>query len=219
MPRLDTSADSASSYASTLALLFAIHPPQPRREIARSLLLQSVRLRLITERGSSRQDDLERLEGFRRGVLPLRIRPAFVFLNILCLLCLAVLGFHPRGQAYVPINDKILHFICFLLVSARELMTRCLAYKIRLLPGNGHLLLYLGRRRASSAGMAVAKYGIDSHLGRLFRCGRTRIRDGAVSSSSELLQDGLEEAQRRESLLTCNTSSTKHSNGAMSLPT
>lgn len=25
--------------------------------------------------------------------------------------------FHPRGQDYVPINDKLLHFICFLLAT------------------------------------------------------------------------------------------------------
>lgn len=118
MPRLDTGSESGlPSYLSILASLFSGDPTRSRRGIAKSLLLQSVRLKLITERGNARQDDQERLEGFRRGTLPLRIRPAFVFLNVICLLCLAVLGFHPRGQSYVPINDKLLHFICFLLVS------------------------------------------------------------------------------------------------------
>lgn len=115
MPRLDTGTESLPSYTSTLTSFFTGDAIQSRRGIAKSLLLRSVRLKLITDR---RQDDQERLEGFRRGNLPLRIRPAFVFLNVICLLFLAVLGFHPRGQAYVPINDKLLHFICFLFVSA-----------------------------------------------------------------------------------------------------
>lgn len=115
MPRLETSSESLPSYLSTFASLFSSRTLQPRREIARSLLLRSVRLRVVKDGGA--WDDQERLEGFQRGTLPLRVRPAFVLLNVLCLLCLGILGFHPRGQAYVPINDKILHFICFLLVS------------------------------------------------------------------------------------------------------
>lgn len=112
MPRLET---LPPSYVSTFASLFSAHPPQPRREIARALLLRSVRLRVTRERAAG--EDEERLEGFQRGTLPLRIRPVFVVLNIFCILGLGLLGFHPNGQAYVPINDKILHFICFLFVS------------------------------------------------------------------------------------------------------
>ncbi|PWO01027.1 hypothetical protein FA09DRAFT_292313, partial [Tilletiopsis washingtonensis] len=50
--------------------------------------------------------------------LPLRIRPAMAALNVVALLGLAFLGFHPRGQAYVPFNDKVLHFVCFLAATA-----------------------------------------------------------------------------------------------------
>lgn len=119
MPRLETSSESLPSYLSTFTSLFSTQSLQPRREIARSLLLRSVRLRVVKEGGA--WDDQERLEGFSRGTLPLRVRPAFVLLNVLCLVCLGILGFHPRGQTYVPINDKILHFICFLFVSANAM--------------------------------------------------------------------------------------------------
>lgn len=117
MPRLET---SPPSYRSTIISLFSPSPDLSRRDIAKAILLQSVRLRVTRNRRSGgTENDEERLSGFQGGVLPLRIRPAFVVLNIICLLGLGVLGFHPRGQEYVPFNDKILHFFCFLFVSMR----------------------------------------------------------------------------------------------------
>lgn len=114
MPRLESSSAAVPSYVSTLRSLFSSQPPAPRSELVRALLLQSVRLRVTRERGAG--DDEERLEGLQNGTLPLRVRPAFLVLNVVCLFILGLLGFHPNGQAYVSINDKILHFICFLLV-------------------------------------------------------------------------------------------------------
>ncbi|UZJ52876.1 hypothetical protein CBS101457_002196 [Exobasidium rhododendri] len=108
MPRLET---SPSGYRSTLSSFFSRSTDQPRSEIAKAILLQSVR---ISQRRRGGIDDEERLSGIQGGTLPLRIRPAFVFAAVICLLGLAVLGFHPRGQTYIPINDKVLHFICFL---------------------------------------------------------------------------------------------------------
>jgi hypothetical protein len=38
--------------------------------------------------------------------------------RLLRLLTAAPASFHPRGQAYVPFNDKVLHFVCFLAATA-----------------------------------------------------------------------------------------------------
>ena len=46
-------------------------------------------------------------------LLPLRVRPAFIVLNVIDLLILGLLGFHPNGQAWLRLNDKVLHFVCF----------------------------------------------------------------------------------------------------------
>lgn len=50
--------------------------------------------------------------------IPLRLRPAFLALNVVVLLLLALLGFHPRGGDWLPINDKLLHFVCFFFATA-----------------------------------------------------------------------------------------------------
>lgn len=110
MPQLDTDAP-LPSYLHSFASIFSRHPDTPRKDVFRQLMLRSVRLHL--KRSNSRAEDEEQLDGFRGGVLPLRIRPAFVVLNILALIVLAVLGFHPKSGSFVPINDKLLHFICF----------------------------------------------------------------------------------------------------------
>ena len=56
--------------------------------------------------------------------LPIRIRPVVLGLNVLVLVLLGLLGFvsrtntrfHPSAQNYVYVNDKVLHFLGFLLV-------------------------------------------------------------------------------------------------------
>lgn len=110
MPQLDTNAP-LPSYLHSFASIFSTHPDTPRKDVFRQLMLRSVRLHF--KRSRSRAEDEEQLDGFRGGVLPLRIRPAFVILNILALITLAVLGFHPKSGSFIPINDKLLHFICF----------------------------------------------------------------------------------------------------------
>ncbi|SJX62926.1 uncharacterized protein SRS1_13752 [Sporisorium reilianum f. sp. reilianum] len=79
-----------------------------RLSILQQLLLRSVRISLAASLPTSVSPPL----------LPLRIRPAFVLLNILDLILLGILGFHPRGQTWIRINDKILHFVCFFLATA-----------------------------------------------------------------------------------------------------
>lgn len=110
MPQLNTDAP-LPSYLHSFVSIFSRHPDTPRKDVFRQLMLRSVRFHL--KRSNSRAEDEEQLDGFRGGVLPLRIRPAFVVLNILALIVLAVLGFHPNSGSFVPINDKLLHFICF----------------------------------------------------------------------------------------------------------
>lgn len=116
MPRLSSSNTSVSNYASSVVDLLSRRPAQPRKEILRSILLRSVRVRVFGGRHTRFEDEEGRLDGISSGTIPLRVRPAFIFLNTLVLIGLGILGFHPRGQAFVPINDKILHFVCFLLV-------------------------------------------------------------------------------------------------------
>ncbi|SPO25450.1 uncharacterized protein UTRI_03130_B [Ustilago trichophora] len=108
MPRLETTsgwsrlkADVAALFSPSTGSLSA------RLAILKTLLLRSVRLSLGTQSSSS-----------STPLLPLRIRPAFVILNILDLIFLGILGFHPRGQTWIRINDKILHFVCFFLATA-----------------------------------------------------------------------------------------------------
>ena len=119
MPRLGTTTPvDRQSYLNTLTNLVSTRPTQPRKDLAKSLLLRSVRVRIVGGRHAYSEEDEEgRLDGMTSGTIPLRVRPAFVLLNVLCLVFLGVLGFHPRGQAFVPLNDKILHFVCFLFVS------------------------------------------------------------------------------------------------------
>ncbi|EPQ28679.1 uncharacterized protein PFL1_03982 [Pseudozyma flocculosa PF-1] len=74
-----------------------------RWEHLKSLALRSVRIKLASETGG--------LDG--QPVVPLRVRPAFIVLNVLDLVFLGLLGFHPNGQAWTRLNDKVLHFICF----------------------------------------------------------------------------------------------------------
>ncbi|SPO25765.1 uncharacterized protein UTRI_03130 [Ustilago trichophora] len=108
MPRLETTSgwsrlkdDVAALFSPSTGSLSA------RLAILKTLLLRSVRLSLGTQSSSS-----------TAPLLPLRIRPAFVILNILDLILLGILGFHPRGQTWIRINDKILHFVCFFLATA-----------------------------------------------------------------------------------------------------
>lgn len=115
MPRLGAGPPSANggrsastTVSSSLKSLLSLHPERPRRETLKVLLLRSVRLRVApfgsagrsSSRGRNRagggedepEDLEERLDGVRRGQLPLRVRPAFILLNVLCLLGLAFLG-------------------------------------------------------------------------------------------------------------------------------
>ncbi|WFC97599.1 hypothetical protein MYAM1_000314 [Malassezia yamatoensis] len=48
---------------------------------------------------------------------PIRIRPVLLCLNVLVLVLLGLLGFHPSAQEYVYVNDKVMHFLGFLLAS------------------------------------------------------------------------------------------------------
>lgn len=109
MPRLETSSgwsrlrDDLADLVSPSTGSFSA-----RASILKSVLLRSVRITLVNPSSSSPHPPL----------LPLRIRPAFVVLNILDLTLLGILGFHPRGQTWIRINDKILHFVCFFLATA-----------------------------------------------------------------------------------------------------
>ena len=107
MPRLETTS-GWSRLRDDIAALFSpsTGPIGARAAIIKTILLRSVRLSLGTQPSSS------------APLLPLRIRPAFVILNVLDLIFLGVLGFHPRGQTWIRINDKILHFVCFFLATA-----------------------------------------------------------------------------------------------------
>ncbi|PWZ02245.1 hypothetical protein BCV70DRAFT_198519 [Testicularia cyperi] len=107
MPRLETS----TGWRRIKSDLKAIVAPSTgsasvRFGIVKSLLLRSVRLSFIAQPANA------------PPVLPLRIRPAFVLLNVLDLVFLGVLGFHPKGQAWLRLNDKLLHFICFFFATA-----------------------------------------------------------------------------------------------------
>ncbi|KAJ9479066.1 hypothetical protein PHBOTO_002555 [Pseudozyma hubeiensis] len=109
MPRLETS----SGWSRFKDDVWALFSPSTgsisaRTTILKQLLLRSVRISLGSSSSSSST----------APVLPLRIRPAFVLLNVLDLIFLGVLGFHPRGQTWIRINDKILHFVCFFLATA-----------------------------------------------------------------------------------------------------
>ncbi|SNX84426.1 uncharacterized protein MEPE_03135 [Melanopsichium pennsylvanicum] len=107
MPRLETASGWARLKADLISLVSASTDPlNTRFGIFKSVLLRSVRLTLAPSTNST------------TPLLPLRIRPAFVILNIVDLILLGILGFHPRGQTWLRINDKILHFICFFLATA-----------------------------------------------------------------------------------------------------
>ncbi|TKY85817.1 hypothetical protein EX895_005358 [Sporisorium graminicola] len=106
MPRLET-ASGWSRFKDDVVTLISPRtgPLSARFSILQQLLLRSVRISLAPSSSS-------------QSLLPLRIRPAFVVLNILDLIFLGILGFHPRGQTWIRINDKILHFVCFFLATA-----------------------------------------------------------------------------------------------------
>lgn len=108
MPRLETTS-GWSRFKEDIAALFSPNTGSlsARGSILKSLLLRSVRITLGAHPSSGGPP-----------ILPLRIRPAFVILNILDLIFLGILGFHPRGQTWIRINDKILHFTCFSLATA-----------------------------------------------------------------------------------------------------
>lgn len=109
MPRLETSSGWSRFKDDIKALVSPTASISARSTILKSLLLRSVRISLGASSSSSSASP---------PILPLRIRPAFVLLNILDLIFLGILGFHPRGQTWIRINDKILHFICFFLATA-----------------------------------------------------------------------------------------------------
>ncbi|GAC71755.1 hypothetical protein PANT_5c00057 [Moesziomyces antarcticus T-34] len=105
MPRLETS----SGWSRLTADIKAVFAPSTgsmgeRGAILKTVLLRSVRI-TVSSSGQA-------------PVLPLRIRPAFVVLNVLDLILLGILGFHPRGQTWIRLNDKLLHFVCFFLATA-----------------------------------------------------------------------------------------------------
>lgn len=105
MPRLQTEPTNAPrTYWKDLKALVSWNSPEAghRWPLFKSILLRSVRIKLTKDEAT---------------VLPLRVRPAFIVLNFLDLTILAFLGFHPRGQDWVKLNDKILHFLCFFIVS------------------------------------------------------------------------------------------------------
>ncbi|CDR99505.1 uncharacterized protein SPSC_01323 [Sporisorium scitamineum] len=110
MPRLETSS-GWSRFKDDVASLFSPRTGSisTRLTVLQQLLLRSVRISLAPSSSSSLSTP---------PLLPLRIRPAFVILNILDLILLGILGFHPRGQTWIRINDKILHFVCFFLATA-----------------------------------------------------------------------------------------------------
>ncbi|CAO1622365.1 unnamed protein product [Parajaminaea phylloscopi] len=98
------SASPASYWTDIKALVdWSASPPNNTRVgLLRSLLVRSVRISLVPE---------------GHVQLPLRVRPALIVLNVLDLVLLGLLGFHPAGSS-VPINDKVLHFVCFFLATA-----------------------------------------------------------------------------------------------------
>jgi len=49
--------------------------------------------------------------------LPIRLRPWFILFTVVIMLCLAFLGFTDFSHS-LPLNDKFLHFICFLIATA-----------------------------------------------------------------------------------------------------
>ena len=104
MPRLESST-SPRSYLKDCRSLLLWNSSHSGRRIAlfKSILLRSVRIKLSKDEAAQ---------------LPLRVRPSFVLLNVLDLIILAFLGFHPRGQQWVFVNDKVLHFICFFIATA-----------------------------------------------------------------------------------------------------
>ncbi|PKI85114.1 hypothetical protein MVES_001219 [Malassezia vespertilionis] len=55
--------------------------------------------------------------GFDHRSVPMRIRPAMLVLNIIVLIVLGLLGFHPSAQDYVYVNDKVMHFLGFMLAA------------------------------------------------------------------------------------------------------
>ncbi|KAJ3834617.1 hypothetical protein F5878DRAFT_630054 [Lentinula raphanica] len=48
--------------------------------------------------------------------LPIRLRPWFIVFTVIIMFCLAILGF-TNVSHYFPLNDKFLHFICFLIAT------------------------------------------------------------------------------------------------------
>lgn len=89
MPRLETG-EPLPTYLSSFTALFSLRPNEPRKHVVRQLMLRSVRLHF--GRSRSRAEDEEQLDSFQGGTLPLRVRPAFVVLNVLALIVLAILG-------------------------------------------------------------------------------------------------------------------------------
>ncbi|PWN42121.1 hypothetical protein IE81DRAFT_366856 [Ceraceosorus guamensis] len=131
MPSLSSSTPASQGYLTDLRSLFRSSSWDTRKQLLRSLILRSKRLKLLPSRGRSssgngsgrrrrhgQRGEEEEDSPLQAGQLPLRIRPTILVLNVLALLGLAFLGFHPRGGAYIPINDKLLHFICFFLATA-----------------------------------------------------------------------------------------------------
>lgn len=77
------------SYFANVAQLFSVHPEESRKHIAKTVLLRSVRIHLGRRTNVNEEDQLD---GMREGILPLRIRPALVVLNAVCLVLLGILG-------------------------------------------------------------------------------------------------------------------------------
>ncbi|PWN25253.1 hypothetical protein BDZ90DRAFT_85871 [Jaminaea rosea] len=112
MPPQLSSSGTNPSYTDEAKQLF-LHPFTPpanttRRALLRRLLVRSIPIRIASSSSSRSSPPI---------TLPLSVRPALLLLNIVDLLLLGLLGFHPASSTVVPLNDKLLHFICFFLAS------------------------------------------------------------------------------------------------------
>ncbi|PWN17780.1 hypothetical protein BCV69DRAFT_301802 [Microstroma glucosiphilum] len=103
-PRLPTRAQGPDSYLGSLKQLFSLSPPPPphntRPRLLRSLVTRSVAVPLSRD---------------GRLTLPVRVRPAMIFLTFVCLIMLGFLGLSPSPNGGLPIPDKSLHFLSFFL--------------------------------------------------------------------------------------------------------
>lgn len=112
-PQLSTSSRPSSYWSDLKAVVspWSSPPNTTRPQLLRSVVLRSVRIRIATTSGprGSTSSSIP---------LPLKVRPALIVLNILDLIVLGLLGFHPKSSTWLPFNDKVLHFFCFFFATA-----------------------------------------------------------------------------------------------------